>query len=198
MWEEIEKDWQRLQSESQPPSEDVIADVRQRANRLSRQLFFRDLSEIGAAGFVVIAFTFLAISTNSMLAMAGSILIIIHAVVASVILLAGRRVGGKHHPGDPPATEFRRQVRGVEAQITLLQRVLWWYILPGNIGVLLVFMGLVDSAWMLTFLSLGLVLFSTWVWWINQRAVQRGLIPWRDHLRTIIRQLEENGESGKN
>lgn len=198
MWEEIEKDWERLQSESQPPSEDVIADVRQRADRLRRQLFFRDLGEIGAAGFVIIAFSFLAMTTSSLLAMAGSILIIVHAVAVSVILLAGRRVGGKHNPGDPPATEFRRQIRGVEAQITLLQRVLWWYILPGNIGVLLVFIGLVDSAWMLTFLSVGLVLFSIWVWWINQEAARKDLIPWRDHLRTIIQQLEENGEANKN
>lgn len=197
MWEELEKDWQRLQSENPPPSDDVIADVRRRANRLGRQLFFRDLREIVAAGLVVIAFTYVATTTDSILAMTGSVLIVIHAVIISIILLAGRRVGGKPHPGDPPIAEFRRQVRSVEVQITLLHRVLWWYILPADVGILLIFIGLVEELWVLLLMSLAMVLFSVWVWWINRRAVDRDLIPWRDHLKAVIDQLESNSESNE-
>ncbi|TVR61019.1 MAG: hypothetical protein EA422_13030 [Gemmatimonadales bacterium] len=78
-------------------------------------------------------------------------------------------------------------------QIRLLQSVLWWYVLPLLMGVILVFGGAMGPGLATALYSVGLAVFGAGVYWLNQQAVRLELLPRYRELDTLVRQFAEEG-----
>ncbi|MCK4886694.1 MAG: hypothetical protein KAS96_04850 [Planctomycetes bacterium] len=93
----------------------------------------------------------------------------------------------------------------VNHQIWLLKNVTWWYLLPPGIGIA-VFMGYIafeevsrdgisGSIGWLSFISGYLIFcfFFFWgVYWLNQRAVRKELLPRKQELEQILKSLKSD------
>lgn len=95
-----------------------------------------------------------------------------------------------HPAGSSLAEKLYAERAKVNAQIGLLENILWWYIAPLAVGVVLVVLGL--SGW--TGFTLGYTasvgVLSGGIYWLNQRAVRRELKPRQRELTRLLRQME--------
>lgn len=97
--------------------------------------------------------------------------------------------------GRPVAERLEAEIEKVEAQIELLEKVLWWSLAPIGIGlVVMVASGGIEGWFEFAYLA-GLALFFGYIWWLNQRAVDRYHRPRRNELVRTLRRLE-NGDTG--
>jgi CubicO group peptidase (beta-lactamase class C family) len=107
-------------------------------------------------------------------------------------------------PGEPLIDCVNSSLTQVEHQIWLLRNVFWWYLLPFTIAIMAFF---TQSAWLnnsgfwpITFALAPFVLFLLvlygFVYYLNQYAVRRDLVPRREELLTLRASLgdETTGE----
>lgn len=106
-------------------------------------------------------------------------------------------------PSDPAAPlidSVQESLRQVEHQIWLLRNVLWWYLMPFAIPILIFW---AHSAWIISggrwILAIGIaipffvflfVLYG-FIYYINQRAVRKQLIPRRQELVNLLNNLSD-------
>ena len=86
---------------------------------------------------------------------------------------------------------YEREVRSVDQQIELIRGVLWWYILPGFVGANLVYFGASPSLLASGAYFVATLLFCVGVWWWNQRAVDKDLLPVREEIGALLDGLNE-------
>lgn len=173
----------------------LAATLEQRVRRLERQVFGRDIVETVAAMIVIIIFGRFAWYMASPVARAGATLTILWGIFVVVHL---HRTRGRIRPPDPslPMIAYcRRALDRVDAQIALLRSVLWWYILPPLISCNLGFAGLAGLGVRSLVYAASSVALGVFVYWLNQRAVKKTLLPLREELELCLRSVEANGES---
>jgi len=193
--ETLKDQWQqRGAPESHWQKGEDMDGLRKQLADLRRTSWRRDLRETIAAAFVAALFGWVAVTAEPPLARAGAAVI---AAAAVFIIIWMRVVGGKNlepDPGLPVVEFFRRELRYLDRQIHLLQSVLWWYIAPNLGGVVLFVLGssrsaVVRGAFLLVMLAISAVIF-----WLNQLAARTGLVPLREEVARLLRDLE-NGAS---
>lgn len=172
-----------------PAEEELVARVEERAEEFDRRIRRRDLLELVAAAVVVPAFAWELATTASWIARAGALMVIVSAVFILYRLWRARHRAHRSTAGRPVAERLRILRERVDAQVELLESVLWWYFLPLGIGVLL-FMAGQSPPWFTAVGAVGLVVFYGWLWHLNQRTVRRDLWPRREELTRQIRQIE--------
>lgn len=104
----------------------------------------------------------------------------------------------------PPASDFRTvvetEIAFLNRQIFLLKNIVWWYELPIGIGMVLFPMGSnnwrFDTISVIVFVIYELVILSAlaWVWWVNQRAVKKQLLPLLEYHVTLRDALDGGDE----
>jgi hypothetical protein len=104
-------------------------------------------------------------------------------------------------PGTPAVPALlgsaRESLAQVEHQIRLLRNVLWWYLLPFLIPILVFFAHVawrtsqdwLERAAFFGFLSSFVVALYGWIYWLNQRAVRLQLEPRRQELLALVASL---------
>jgi CubicO group peptidase (beta-lactamase class C family) len=107
-------------------------------------------------------------------------------------------------PGEPLLDCVNSSLTQVEHQIWLLRHVFWWYLLPFTIAIMAFFAQATwqQSATFWTFAlalagdALFLLVLYGFVYWLNQHAVRRSLVPRREELLTLRSSLgdETRGE----
>jgi hypothetical protein len=154
-------------------------DIRERVEELQRRIARRDVVETAAASLVVATFALHAWFAPGALGRAGAIVVVDSAVAIAVRL---HRARGRTAP-DLPLREYCVAERArIDRQIRLLRGVLWWYVGPITAGGMLFLAGLPAPLAGKIVLSVGMATFGAFVWWLNQRAVRRELLPLRDRL----------------
>ena len=100
---------------------------------------------------------------------------------------------------DPLAHCIKVSLAQVEHQIWLLRNVLWWYLLPFTVGIALFWSHVAwqarDNVAGLKFIGLcfaGLFVLYTGIYYLNQYAVRKGLIPRRRELESLLKNLTNN------
>ncbi len=102
-------------------------------------------------------------------------------------------------PGEPLLGCVNSSLVQVEHQIWLLRNVFWWYLLPFTIAIMAFFTQAAwqrTAAWWTFALALApnaiflLVLYG-FVYWLNQHAVRRSLVPRREELLTLRASLDD-------
>jgi len=174
---------------------DILRLVKEQSEAFDKKIWRRDLLESIAAVAVFLFFGWLAWHDPSPLVTAGSLII-----MGGSALIFGRlrrtRTRFADAPADQPVKRMLQQERAkVDAQIRLLGSILWWYIAPLLIGLLLVTVG--DNGWSaFTFIYGTVVLLgAAWIYVLNQRAVRRSLRPRREELTRLLDQVEEDANA---
>ena len=174
--------------------EEVLNDMKERSEEYDRTIFWRDVREIGAAVLVAGFFGWTAVSAETLLTRIGALIVVAAAGLIVWKLRATRESGEDEMAGRPVAERLKAEIERVEDQIRLLENVLWWYLAPMGAGlVVMVASGGIEGWFEPVYLG-GLVVFFGFVWWLNQRAVDR---CYRPHRRDLVRTLRriENGDA---
>lgn len=175
--------------EAGPDEAELLADVQERAEAFDRKIRRRDLMELLAAVLVVPAFAYELATAGSWLTGAGALVVILSSLFILLWLWRARHRSRRPTAGRPVAERLRILRDRVDAQVELLESVLWWYFLPLGVGVVL-FMAGQSGPWFTAVGALGVLLLYGWLWRLNQRAVRRDLWPRREQLTRLLRQLD--------
>jgi hypothetical protein len=196
---DLKSAWQKQSMESIPdrPNREIVRTIAARLEDIHRKIRWRDLREISAAivGIIIFGAWFWTVPgvvsrTGAALVVAGSVLIIVKIVRA--------RFGRREQRPHLEMREFCVSERDrINAQIRLLQSVLWWYIVPNFLGTNLFVFGftgfhLVGIGFLVGSLTLGLVLYL-----VNVRAARERLVPLKNELDVLLDEIEKNGLSSK-
>lgn len=193
--EEYRDAWQGpgTDPEADLDEEELLAEVKERSEAFDRTIRRRDWLEIAAAALVVIAFGYEALTSEAWLARIGAAVVVAGSVLVVWRLRSARRDGRDELAGRPVAERLRAELEKVDAQIRLLESVLWWYVGPLAAGCLLFVVGIGDGH-LGTLISVAVILaVSVLVWWLNRRAVRRSLRPRRRELARMLDRIEANG-----
>ena len=194
--------WQSGSMES-PSGEEVLMDVKQRAQKLNRGIFRRDLIETVATLFAWSVFALMALVAPGVVPKVALLLGTAFLVSPVLRLHRERRRHRDVDASAPMKAHLEREIERVDGQIDLLRRVKSWYVLPLAIGATLFMAGLgfaVPSGGTLLrmLVAAGTVLFSAALFagvgiaigHANRRAVETDLVPLRRDLEQALRGLE--------
>jgi hypothetical protein len=173
--------------------EEILALVETRSQRFQRQIRFRDWRELIAGGIAAVMIA-PAVLRGPLLARAGALTILAGIGLVAFRLFAARRLtaSGDVDPALPVANALHVELDRVDAQISLLSGVAWWYVAPLLGGSVLLAAGSRGLAgWSYT---LGYTIFAALLGWgiiaLNHRAVRRTLQPKRKEIMALLAQIE--------
>ena len=197
--EDLKHDWRSEMDRSLPPAEidRLLGVVQERYAVLERQVHNRDVREILAAVLVVFLFapSLWPVYRQSLVAFLGVALIICGAALIVYVFLTSR----KPEPASfhTAVLECARNRRAwLDGQISLLRSVVWWYVGPIGVGLLLFHWGLARGSLIVFSVQAAIVLaVCTGVVLLNRWSVRKALLPVRDEVSRLIESLErENPE----
>ncbi|HEX4144466.1 MAG TPA: hypothetical protein VHY91_13245 [Pirellulales bacterium] len=197
-FEDLRKSWQSevARPASAADLEKLLGKVRQDFGSLERKIHWRDLREILAAMFVVVAFAAgWPIYRSFPVACLGVAVITLSTPIIVYILLAARTPTAE--PLAVSVLEFSRQrLAWLDRQIRLLQTIVWWYVAPLFTGCTLVAWGLTPGR-RIHFVGLMFtnVLVAVVTIFLNRRAVRNELMPMRHELMTLVESLEPTSDN---
>src|SRR5258707_986565 len=136
--DELKKLWQQQPLRSPDISaEKVIAAMQNKTTLLRRTLDARDLRELVACAVVIIIFgVFYFTAYRTPIPRLGDLIVIGSAIFIAWKIVHTRRTTPPAPPGATVVESLRAELNSVRAQSRLLGSVLWWYVLPPTIGLL--------------------------------------------------------------
>jgi hypothetical protein len=168
---------------------EILALVERRSQAFDKTIRRRDLREfIGAALALVLLAP--ALLHGPWLTRCGVLLVMAGGASIYLKLDRTRRRHAGLHAEWPLAAMLRAERAKVEAQIHLLESILWWYIAPLGAGAVLVVAGTSSPRFTAGY-AIFVALLSWGIYELNQHAVRRELRPRRDELTRLIEQVEE-------
>jgi hypothetical protein len=198
--DDYKKAWQMHSSTARltTDAERLLNEVQSKHRSFTSTIFWRDVREVGVALVMVPVWIVMGINMSLpwtwYLAIPGLLWI-------AGFMLVDRMLQKRLKSG--ASDSLREHVKGsladVNHQIWLLRNVVWWYLLPIALPMLL-FFG--QIAWnggpagffaIATAAALEFVAFG-WIYRINQAAVKSQLEPKRQELEAVLAGLEENVE----
>ncbi|HKQ36764.1 MAG TPA: DUF3887 domain-containing protein, partial [Verrucomicrobiae bacterium] len=120
----------------------------------------------------------------------GDLIVIGGAIFIAWKLVHARRATPPAPPGATVVESLRAELNSVRAQSHLLGSVLWWYILPGFIGVTVATWGLPIDPYTKIFCTIFFIAVNAWIYRLNQRAVSKQLLPLEAQLESLIHSAE--------
>lgn len=172
----------------------LMIDLQSSLDRFHKVIRNRDLVETIAAIMVIPIFAYYAYVIPYVLTKIASVLIGVWAVYVVIRLRKARM----HKPGAFTASyqEYLHKTREyLSVQKKLLDTVLYWYLLPGFVLMLLFLMGFIGNPEKHTYvIRTGTVAFilGIFVYFLNRRAVKKHIIPRLEKVDELIKVLENN------
>lgn len=172
--------------------DEILALVATRSQRFQRQIRLRDWRELVAGGVVAVMIA-PALVRGSALTRVGALIVLAGIGFVAFKLFAARRLTTRGvDPALPVANALHVELDRVDAQISLLSGVAWWYVTPLLGGSVVLAAGARGLAgWPYT---LGYTVFAALLGWgiivLNHRAVQRTLQPKRKEILALLEQIE--------
>lgn len=197
--QELKQLWQRqvLAPPAKLPDDQLIQAMKQKMSQFGRTIFWRDVREVAACLLVIGLFLPGYFKTTTWLAQTGCLVEVFGAIFIAFRLIYSKRRDDRNLTADSLRGYLLHERRKIETQIRLLSTVLWWYILPLYIGAVMVVFGIGGGRGMVfkvTFAVFYAVICGG-IWWLNQYAVKKHLLPLREELdRTLdsVSMKEEN------
>ena len=185
---------------------EAIATVRKKKRQFEIGLIASDVLETGAGLFVAYMFgvffpPMFKTAHTLLYAAAVTILLLSACFVANRIYL--HRLHKRRYYS--VAGEIRYFLRILDWRIAMLRNILWWYLLPGIIAMALFLAACTLEtlpAWRAAPLRTGVNFAFTvllagavnaGVYYLNQRAVRKNLLPEKESLEEVLRALKEEG-----
>lgn len=211
-FDELQLAWQhgRASTPSVKTDPKILAQVRRDSRRFSRRIFWRDVREIVASLFVALVFGKIAWSAQAegSPAWLAWIAMALPLGVAAFFVIDRWVMHRREDPrGESLLAEIERAKRAVDHQISLLQSLFWWYLLPIILSGIFLVLQVVLYAPMnvppalaiglkITMAAIGLlplIFLCGWVSKLNKKAIRENLQPQSDELAARRRELVETG-----
>jgi hypothetical protein len=195
--EELNDIWAEQNVSGKPVvvSTEAIWQVAQASERFEQTIFWRDAREWLATALVagVFLYTAFAHGTIRWLPLLTAILACFPMTYATL----RRRKRSASNSGRKVIDHLQDSIASVQLQIGLLRSVLWWYLLPIAICMLLIFVDRLERVplrfgpWFFIACVFAIAVFAG-IWQLNQRAVHNDLEP---RLRKLEETLAELGSA---
>lgn len=186
------------------PDQELDA-VRARAAGLERAVHRRDYLETGAALVLLPFFMWLAVTVGQPVSAIGAAIVAGACVLVPIRLYMARRRAPDS--GLPVALALREELRRVRVQERLLGSVVWWYLAPFGVGVILFVAGLPVSTGSDTAASAAVVVAKIayaiavvalygYILRLNHRAARDQFAPVAHQLERWLANLDESSDAG--
>ena len=190
--DELKKLWQqqRLRNPDLPAGQ-LIGAMQNKTTRLRHQLRARDTRELLACAVVIIVFgVFYFTVYRNPISRLGDLIIIGSTIFIAWKLVHARRSTPPASSGATVVESLRAELNAVRTQSRLLGSVLWWYLLPPGIGLLVATWGLpVHLLAKIPALLFFIAVFG-FIYWLNQWARSKQLLPLEAQLESLIHSAE--------
>src|SRR4051812_18489406 len=190
--DELKKLWQEQPlREPAPSAAQLIAAMQNKTTLLRRCLDARDLRELWACAFVIIIFgVFYFTLYSTPISRLGDLIVIGSSIFIAWKLVHARRKTPPAPAGATIVESLQAELKAVRTQSRLLGSILWWYLLPLGIGILVCTWGSPGGlAYNIAYTMFVIVLYA-FIYRLNQRARARQLLPVEAQLESLIRSAE--------
>ena len=171
----------------------LLMELTKQITGIDKKVKYRDTLEIAAAAVVGIVFSVRFYLTDSMQTKIGSGILILSCLLIAYKLLAARRTPLQVHT-DTTTKEFLLAARiNVQNQMRLLGSVLYWYLLPLYLGIIIVTTNFTSGLWIDIMSAVIYIPLLTWLYYkiyqMNQKAA-KDLHPVLEKIEEALQQLE--------
>lgn len=189
--DELKLLWQRqpLQSPDGSPAQ-LIPAMHKQASQLRRTLVARDLRELVACAVVVVIFGCFAYGERAWVSRIGHWIVMGSTIFIGWKLVHTRRKTPPAPPGATVVESLRAELNAVRAQSRLLGSVLWWYLLPGLIGLLIGAWGSGIDLSVKIGVTIVFIAVDSFIYWLNKWARAKQLLPLEAQLESLIHSAE--------
>ncbi len=190
-FDDLRSPWQKANGGLLSPQkrEELVVRVGRRVERLGASIVRRDVIETVAAVVVIIFFTRALLKIEEPLAKLGAAIVVMGA---GYVVYKMHRTRMDRAPSrlDASVREFcMTEIERLDRQIQLSRSVGWWYISPILIGVNLLYFGINGVTVGSVAYCVFTLLLGWWIYSLNQKAVAKSLLPVRDELSELFREL---------
>jgi len=190
--DELKQLWQRqpLRTPDVSPAQ-LISAMQKQTSQLRRTLVARDFRELVACAFVIIIFGIFYFTVYlTPVSRVGDLMVIGGVIFIAWKLVHTRRTTPLAPPGSTVVESLRAELNAVRAQSRLLGSVLWWYLLPSFVGVTIATWGLRIDLFSKILCTLFFIAVDAFIYWLNQRARSKQLLPLEAQLESLIHAAE--------
>jgi hypothetical protein len=206
---ELQKTWQKDTSSSKLTIDSnlLLQEVKRNKEFFESAIFWRDVREVAAGTFAILGLLGFAVFffyRALMLAALGSTVAALFALWVVLFFIFDRTIQRKRHPSrDKSLTAcIEDSLAQVNHQIWLLKNVLWWYLLPPGIGIVICFgffawQGHIAGKPVLIAIlkNLAFIALIFWgVYLLNRRAVRKDLMPRKQELESLLKNLSNDNK----
>jgi len=190
--DELKNLWQQqsLRAPEFSPAQ-VMSAIQHKTTLLRRCLDARDIRELLACVIAIIVFGFFYFTVyREPISRVGDLITIGSTIFIGWKIVHTRR---SHPPAAPGATvveSLRAELNSVRAQSRLLGSVLWWYLLPPTIGMLIATWGLPIHLHGKISSTIVFLAVDAFVYWLNRRARAKQLLPVEAQLESLLHSAE--------
>jgi len=190
--DELKKLWQQQPlREPVPSAPQLISAMQNKTTLLRRCLDARDLRELVVCAVLIIIFgCFYFTVYREPMSRVGDLIIIGSIIFIAWKLVYTRRTTPPAPPGATLVESLGAELKLVRAQSRLLGSVLWWYLLPGFIGLLVATWGLRIDLFSKIIGTLFFIAVDAFVYWLNQWARSKQLLPLEAQLESLLHSAE--------
>lgn len=190
--DELKRLWQQQPlREPDITAAQVISAMQKQTTQLRRSLDSRDLRELVACAVVIIIFGIFYFTVyRTPISRLGDLIVIGSAIFIAVKLVYARRTAPPAPPGATIVESLRAELKSARTQSRLLGSVLWWYLLPLGIGVLVATWGLPANLHAKIPVTLVVIAVNAFVYWLNQWARSNQLSPIEAQLESLLHSAE--------
>lgn len=180
------KIWKTANMQNKIDVETLIYKIENKKNSFENKIKSRNYLEIIAAVFVNLIFGYKLTVVDSIVSKIGCIVILLSSYLIVYKLLNTRTAAKKINTSILESLE--NHLVYVKNEAKLLKTVLWWYILPINIGVLLLIIGDSDNLFIIALVTVILLIGGIIVKKVNKKALKTEVQP---KIKEIEKEIEK-------
>jgi len=196
-FEDLQKAWQAQPAQAAAINPELLLrEVRRNQRHFQTMIFWRDVREVGVSTLLAVYFAWRGWHhqrwTDELVAL------VCLGIGAFMLVDRWRQRGQRPVANDPLKASVTHSLHEMTHQIWLLKNVLWWYLLPLGVALVLDILVPLAPTWRtgnaacqdIGFVVLIFVVVFGFVYWINQYAVRKQLAPRRQELAELLASLE--------
>lgn len=188
--DELKKLWQQQPLRDPPSAAQLISAMQNKMSQFRRCLDARDFRELLACAVVIIIFGFYFFNERTPIVRLGWLIVIGGSIFTAWKLVHTRRTTPPAPPGATIVESLRAELNSARTQSRLLGSVLWWYLLPPGIGLLVATWGMPINLHAKIPATLLYFAIYAFIYWLNQRARSKLLLPLEAQLESMLHSAE--------
>src|SRR4051812_7123577 len=189
--DELRRLWQEQPLRTPDSSaEKLVSAMQTRMTGFRHCLDARDRLELWACALVIIVFGYFIYNERAPISRLGYLIVVGSTIFVAWKLVHARRTAPPAPPGATLVESLRADLNSVRTQSRLLGSILWWYLLPPGIGLLVATWGMRINLHAKIPATVFYVALYAFIYWLNQRARSKQLLPVEAQLQSLIHSAE--------